>query len=112
MSSLENYTIRVNFTRFRLGCHGLYSDLFRQTKNQKYSSFCPVCKENQLEDEFHLLMICNGYKNLRSELLYDADGTLYYFNKLMSSSDKSVVHRTGRFINDAMVRRKNIVENT
>ena len=30
---------------------------------------CLVCKQNQVEDEQHFLMFCNGYNVLRQELI-------------------------------------------
>ena len=41
---------------------------------------CLVCKQNQVEDEQHFLMFCNGYNVLRQEFIFVSSKDVAFVN--------------------------------
>ena len=66
---------------------------------------CKMCHLNLVEDEFHFLMICPAYDNLRAVLLSAANVMLLdpkiQFSTIMRSENTIVIRRLAQFIMDA-----------
>ena len=109
LSSIYNVQYRSLVTRFRLSCLNLFCDLFRQTKNVKYVTSCPACLCHVVEDEFHVLMVCSVYRDLRKDLLEDPLPNIFNFNKIMTGGIGGDMATLGRFLSIALERRRRIM---
>ena len=71
--SLENYvllfqkSLRANFSRLRLSAHSLMIEKGRHftKKIPVENRLCKLCNFNEIEDEFHFMIKCSYYNNLR-----------------------------------------------
>ena len=50
---------------------------------------CKVCSSAEVEDEFHALLKCGAYQNIRDNMFYEISATLPDFNNF-SDNDKLV----------------------
>ncbi len=96
--SVENYLLldiprayKIALAKLRVGNHELEIELGRHQKKNRGNRLCKFCLlngYNYIEDEYHVLMNCYLYKDLREKYI-DAEKltprNLYRFNSLFSS---------------------------
>ena len=70
--AVENISDRTAFSKFRLSDHSLMIEKGRHEKLIQSERICPFCP-NQIENEFHFLIKCPTYINLRKNLLRDTE---------------------------------------
>ena len=61
---------RPALTRFRCSAHNLEIEIGRRNKVERQMRFCKFCEkrgEYLIEDEYHFLMLCSLYENLRKK---------------------------------------------
>ena len=95
---------RVQLTRFRCCSFSLQIHTGRINNTPRESRICTFCNLNKIEDEFHFLMICPLYNELRS--LYLPRKLCAYpskenFIKLLNSKEKLVLHKLCLFLKNA-----------
>ena len=75
---------------------------------------CTFCNQHQIETEFHFLLICPKYIELRKLFIinYTSFPTLTRFNKIMSSKNAKSQLNLAKFIDKAMNVRKSIIDLT
>ena len=85
--------------------HALLIEVGRHRGLQVEQRLCKMCHLNLVEDEFHFLMICPAYDNLRAVLLSAANVMLLdpkiQFSTIMRSENTIVIRRLAQFIMDA-----------
>ena len=125
--SVEHYLLkcnsmvhRKNIARLRLSSHKLHIETGRYLvgiqRLKPHERICYKCNSNECEDEFHLIVKCKFYDNIREQLLnklYE----LYPFYKSMSDNDKFIfimsnrnkyiINETGNFITRSFELRNN-----
>ena len=109
-----NFKVLQTVACFRCSCLPLNVEEGRHTDIACLERFCKVCKSNKVEDEFHFLLECPAYDNIRST--YIARETFIHpnlckFHRLLRSSDESTVHKLCTFIYKAFQLRKEILRN-
>ena len=83
---LENYLLheslenRKNLTRLRISSHKLAVETGRYINIALNERLCQLCECNAVEDEYHFVMNCPFYENLRSELKQSFDSFTCLFN--------------------------------
>ena len=116
--SVENIRNRTALTKFRLSNHSLMIEKGRYQKADICDRTCPFCTD-QIEDEFHFLLKCPTYRQLRCKLL-DAIRTttkgFYYpqneqFLFWFVLKNPLIANMTGNFIRLAMELRAFLLEN-
>ena len=73
LSVVDIRKYRVALTKFRCSNHSLYVELGRQKSLPYYLRFCEFCKFtslNCIEDEFHMIVTCSLYTELRESIFY------------------------------------------
>ena len=65
--SIQNTSDRIALTRFRLSNHDLMIEKGRHQNLIIFDRICPFCPGN-IENEFHFLIKCPIYENLRKNL--------------------------------------------
>lgn len=81
-----NRSLRAPFTKLRISSHSLMIENGRhfQPKIEPQNRLCKLCNLNAVEDEFHFMMICPYYADLRSKLFSDIKD----FSGIINLSDK------------------------
>ena len=58
-----------------------------------HERLCTLCDENDIEDEYHILMKCNYFVNLREKYIskkYYKRPSMYEFQKLMNTTKREL----------------------
>ena len=100
---------RIALARFRLSSHDLAIERGRYENLSKNERLCKYCSSQLVESEYHFLLVCPYYRNLRQKYLkpyYCRWSTLNKFDDLMSNTNKNVVINVAKFIYHAFDLRK------
>ena len=100
---------RIALSQFRLSSHDLEIERGRYADVDRADRICHFCNNNQIENEYHFLLICPLYSELRKLYMkryYYQWPTLNKFDKLMSSNNKTVVVKLAKYIYFASQLRK------
>ncbi len=95
----------INLFKFRCSNHKLPIEIGRYSGMPRQNRICKECNLDVLGDEFHFIMECPKYKQLRDDYLpksYMSPRSVYNFCKLFSSN-KNVQLRLSKFIKFANV---------
>ena len=65
--SIETY--RVALSRFRCSAHKLMIEEDRYRNIGRMHRLCQYCNMNIIEDEFHFLLVCPAYRDIRISIL-------------------------------------------
>ena len=84
----------------------------RFQNNDREQRLCTFCYQHQIETEFHFLLICPKYIELRKLFIinYTSFPTLHRFNRIMSSKNAKSQLNLAKFIDKAMNVRKTIID--
>ena len=93
---------RVALARLRTGSNNLAVNKFRGQlpHHERFCSFCLTKNLFKVEDEYHLIMECNLYTELRNIYLTGIipNNNLYHFTILMSSKDTDILNNLACFV--------------
>ena len=117
---LESYLdiLKVNKFRnalasFRVSCHVLEIEKGRNRGIERENRKCRFCP-NSIEDEYHFMLTCKQYGDLRREYLpskYFELPNLHKLDILMSSKQEAVIKTIALYIYHANFRRSNLPAN-
>ncbi len=96
---------RSALARFRCFSHRLHIETGRYVNKSKSDRLCLVCNEEHIEDEYHFVLICKSYQNLRYIYLphkFYLKPTVHKFNMLMSTSNTAIIRQLAVYIFNAM----------
>ena len=102
---------RNALSSFRVSCHVLEIEKGRHMGVERENRKCPFCPQ-YLEDEYHFILICKKYDDLRRKYLqfkYFVPPNFHKFIILMSSKNKSVIRDVALYIYHAIVRRSTLL---
>ena len=100
--SMENYLkcnyhrdFRQYLTKLRLSSHTFLVERGRWVKPKinYHERLCTLCDENDIEDEYHILMKCKYFVNLREKYIskkYYKRPNMYKFQKLMNTTKREL----------------------
>ena len=89
--------IRSAFPRFRLSSHDLAIECGRYDDNARNRRLCKFCNLNVIENEYHFLLVCPFYMDIRRQYFnsyYCHWPSLLKFEKLMSVTSKRKIIKT------------------
>ena len=108
---------RKALTRLRISAHHLAIETGRYThpKIPVENRICPLCPGNNIEDEYHFLLVCPCYAALRKSLIDNISENCINFNNLASpdkfmyllSAGIDIVKHNAKFVHDAFKLREN-----
>ena len=110
-SYLDNITdsyFRKAFTQFRISSHELAIERGRHLHLPRNNRICPNCSNNQIENEYHFLLICSKYSDLRTKYIkryYYTWPSLRKFTNLLSNKSISIAKNMSKFIYYANLKR-------
>ena len=106
---------RIATSRLRLSSHKLRIETGRYAPNRidRNQRKCLLCNKNDIEDEYHFVIICPFYDELRKTFIksyYYRHPSVYKFVELMQSRNFKIVKNLGKFLYKAFsVRASQIV---
>jgi hypothetical protein len=103
---------RKCFASFRSSSHCLMVEKGRHFNIDREHRDCMYC-ESMLEDEYHFLIVCSLYANLRSyyiPLYYYQYPNVQKFYSLMATEDESLIRNVAMYIYYAMKERDNFLK--
>ena len=107
--------IRLALTRLRLSSHRLCVETGRWQKPCKIpyeDRKCTFC--NLLEDEFHFILECKVYNDLRRSIIpryYRQHPSMYKFVDLMTSDNKKLMEKVALYVYKATLVRNDVLYN-
>lgn len=103
-----NDKLRKHFTSIRLSSHKLEIELGRYNNVDRNYRICKLCSQNVTESEYHFLLCCDLYRDLRCKYLGNISWpSLNKFVSIMSNTNKKYLIRVSKFIEKAMICRNN-----
>ena len=116
--NISKYERSMLFAKLRSGTLPLYIEKGRYEGNKLERRTCPICKTNEVEDEIHFVINCNGYTTKRtcffsyicnsvSNIFMNLDSEEKFF-QLMTLENASL-KRFAKFLVDIWEHRKNIL---
>lgn len=102
-------------SRFRTGSHDFQIEIGRHQSIVREDRLCRFCWENAninvVEDEYHVLMECSCYKDVRNLYIgkHVSVANQYHFVKLMQSTDKRCIMDVSNFIFTIFRMRRRVV---
>lgn len=106
--NLENYLkcinykkYRISLSKFRLSSHDLAIERGRYANIEVENRKCLNCNLNAIETEYHFLLVCPKYRELRRTLFkpyYCHWPTLQKFETLMICKSKKTLNNLAKFI--------------
>ena len=76
LNQLHNVKYRHILATLRLSSHKLNIEIGRHNKIERQDRKCIRCNSNHIEDEFHFVLVCPDYINLRNTYI-----PIYYSNR-------------------------------
>ena len=104
---IKNGAIRRNLTCFRLSAHSLEIEVGRYSNVPRENRLCKYCNLNVVESEYHFLLTCPKYYDLRKKYIRNISWpSLSKFSYLLSSKKRTHIVNISKFINEAFRVRK------
>ena len=102
-----------NLTRFRLSSHPLLIETGRYENIPRMSRLCKYCNMKVIENEYHFLLVCPAYIDIRKHCLpkyYCHWPNMHKFVSLLSSQNNSIIYKIARYIDRAFKQRSNLTD--
>lgn len=104
---VSNDYMRKEMSRLRLSSHSLLIETGRYNNVVRNLRLCKCCNLNVVESEFHFMLCCPLYRNLRQKYCINVSfPTKQKFNMLMSCNSNKTIRNISRFIHHAMLTRQ------
>ena len=107
----ENYTSLL--TKFRVSAHQLRIEQGRYNGTARPDRICEICNMNEIEDEYHFILICPMYNDIRSAYIkryYWNHASMFKLVQLLSIQNRKQLCNLGKFLKAAvLVRSRQIV---
>ena len=102
------HNIRTFLTRIRVSSHTLRVHTGRYSRIDRNERYCLYCDLHDIEDEYHFVVICPLYTDLRKQYLrkyYYVRPSMLKFIEMLMSENKNELFNLSRFIKKAMIKR-------
>jgi len=109
------HRLRSAFAKFRIGHHELEIERGRHRNVPVNERYCKLCQSEKIlcvEDEYHVLLKCPSYDDLRSIYLElnNSPINMNTFIEIMSSTDPHVVVNLASFVSNMFKLRNNLLQ--
>jgi hypothetical protein len=100
--------------RLRLSSHPLKIETGRygNRRTERHLRLCSLCNKNDIEDEYHFIIICPLYTDLRKKIIkrfYHIRPSVSKFVDLMNSNNKSECMSLSKFVLRALCLRNTYI---
>ena len=111
LNIIKNKSFRISLSRFRLSSHKLEIEMGRYTGTERENRLCTQCNMHSVEDEYHFLLVCPKYIELRRKYLpryYCHWPNTHKFVSIMSTKSTYLIKNLSKYIHFAQIRRNEI----
>ena len=101
LTCVDKPIFRIALCKFRTSSHLLKIEVGRWNNIPKKDRICDFCNLNVIEDEFHFLLVCPKFIDLRMKYIpsyYFNPPVIYKFKTILSSQNTSILRKLGRYI--------------
>ena len=100
---IRNDFLRKTLSRFRMSSHCLEIEVGRYSNIPQNDRMCKLCSNHQVESEYHFLLHCPLYSDLRQKYFGNIPHpNMHTFTNILSSKSVNTLLNTGRFLRDAL----------
>ena len=98
--------IRRCFTKLRISCHKLETEIGRFLKTPVESRFCPICKSDNVKDEIRFLTECPAF-SVERNVFFNRISKMckMKFIRLFSNENANVLRVFSKFVYDSFCKR-------
>ena len=108
LDKITNDSLRICLTRFRLSSHNLEIELGRYQNIIRENRLCKLCTSNQTETEFHFLLSCPKYSEIRKQYFGTISWpTMSLFKNIVSTKNRKKLFKLCKYLKDAFSVREN-----
>jgi len=107
LNNITNDKLRNTLIQFRLSSRCLFIETGRYNGTHRNERKCVLCTQNGCESEYHFLLCCPLYKELRTKYnITSSWPNLNRFTNIMSHYTASSVNGIIKFLREAFIKRK------
>ena len=102
------------YAQFRTGVHDLEVEKGRCRNLPLEDRLCRVCSENVVEDEYHFVLKCIEYADIRTFYIpskYYVSPSIHKLHILLANKHEVTIRNLAQYIYHALIRRKQRLEN-
>ena len=108
--------LRNAFARLRLSSHTLRIETGRYSRIrlERHERVCQLCDTSDIEDEYHFILICPTFSNIRQKFIpnyYIRHPSMFKFICLLQSINKKELINFSKYLHEAFTIRLNILNN-
>ena len=112
LDDISNDTNRTNLTKLRLSAHNLEIEAGRYLNIVRENRFCKICNLRVVESEYHFLLCCPIYRNIRCKYKKNSSfPNISKFNSIITSSNKITITNVAKYITEALKIRQETLDN-
>ena len=108
LTKVTNVNHRIALTKFRCATHKLLIEEGRYRNIPREDRICIKCNMNEVETEYHFLLVCPFYRDIRHRILpkyYCHWPNMNKFKYLLKTLQSSTLRQLAKYIYEANVRR-------
>ena len=110
---IQGNKYKIALGQFRISAHHLEIERGRYENIPRTERKCKVCNMNSIESEYHFLLVCPAYKELRRNFFssyYNHWPSITKFENLMSSESRKIIIKLSSYLYQAEKLRKLLLE--
>ena len=101
-------------SRIRLSAHSLRIQTCRYSRNRlpRNERYCQCCNTLDIEDEYHFILICPCYNDIRMIYIkkyFYVRPSMFKFTQLLQTQNKFLLLKLARYIKESLLIRNNIM---
>ena len=93
--------------KFRCSAHNQMIGQGRFINVERSNRICQFCHMNCIEDEYHFLLVCPVYRDLRQKYYYTW-ASINKFKLLLTSKSETIIKQLGYYLIHAFQKRSNL----
>ena len=114
LSIFDSYKARVCLTKLRVSAHNLNIECLRYGRDRKPrpERLCYLCNNGDIEYEFHFVLKCTRFQNLRQQFIkkyYYKKPSMFKFVSVLKTNNKKETINLGEFLLQAFEERKKLL---
>ena len=111
---VKSYKLRNQIARIRLSSHSLNIEKGRHQNITRSERKCNVCPKNDIEDEFHFILVCPLYDHIREQYIHKyfyKRPSVFKLIELINSTRSTTITSLSLFLKHAFKTRNNELSN-
>ena len=110
---IKSFKLRSNLTKMRISAHNLRINTGRYVRPilERINRKCVFCNDNDIEDEFHFILKCSAFAELRNKFIkkyFFRNNSMYKLIELFKSNSNSII-RLSKFLSFAKSKRETLL---